>query len=121
MPSDPLRKGCLADSPGVRLKAARKALSMSQAKLAARIGIPQSTLSDYESGRYEAPRPALLALEYRFGINHRWVLHGEGEPIYASSPQRAWGTTGAEQHAASLGSPILIADETDLKRLETLE
>jgi len=43
---------------------------MSQAKLASCIGIPQSTLSDYESGKHEAPRPALLALEYVFGINH---------------------------------------------------
>ena len=70
MPSNPLSNGGLADSSGKRLRAARKALGMSQAKLASCIGIPQSTLSDYESGKHEAPRPALLALEYVFGINH---------------------------------------------------
>lgn len=70
-----------AGSPGRRLRLARKELGLSQATLASAIGIAQSTLADYEADKHLVPLPALLAIEYRFGIDHAWVLTGEGEPF----------------------------------------
>jgi len=106
------KKGELG-TPGRRLKAARNALGLSQARMAAEIGLPQSTLADYELDKYPVQRDLCLAIEYKFGISHRWVLEGEGEMFLAALP-RAGGGGGAPR-------PVIITSRKELERLERLE
>ena len=98
---------------GRRLKSARNALGLSQARMAAELGIPQSTLADYELGNYPIPHDVCLAIEYKFGINHDWVLEGKGES-FLPSPVRPGG-------AAPAARPIIITDRSQMRRLEQLE
>jgi len=98
---------------GQRLKAARGELGLSQAEMAADLGIPQSTLADYELGKYPIQHDMSLALEYKFGIDHDWVLHGKGKTFLNSRPQPAG--------AMTVGRPIIITDKSELERLDNLE
>ena len=50
----------------------RKRLGMTQAQLAGRLGVPQSTVSHWETGKYRVAHPRMLALAL-------WALeHGAG-------------------------------------------
>lgn len=61
---------------GSRLKHARG--SLSQASLAARLGIPQTTLSNYEKGRNEPNFAMLFQICIELDINIEWLLYGKG-------------------------------------------
>jgi SOS-response transcriptional repressor LexA/DNA-binding XRE family transcriptional regulator len=98
---------------GKRLKTARKQLGLSQAAMAAELGLPQSTLADYELDRYAIPHDVCLAIEYKFGINHDWVLTGKGEQFLAAEPR-----TGG---AAPVLRPVIVTGKAELERLEQLE
>ncbi len=98
---------------GQRLKAARTVLGLSQAAMASELGLPQSTLADYELDRYPVQLDMCLAIEYKFGINRDWVLSGKGETFLASAP-RAGGAVLAMR-------PIIITDKAELSRLDRLE
>lgn len=54
-PSHPLSVGELNQAFGQNLKALRKSNHLSQAKLAAKLGISRATLANYESGRTAPP------------------------------------------------------------------
>lgn len=65
-----------------RLKFIREEiLHCSQKEMGSILGIPQTTLSRYESGTHEFGKPVALALEHMYGINHRWMMEGEGEML----------------------------------------
>lgn len=98
---------------GQRLKAARSELGTSQAEMAQELGLAQSTLADYELDKYAVGRDMCLALEYKFGINHEWILTGRGRPLLTSAPQPAG--------SALVSRPILITDKSELERLDNLE
>ncbi len=104
---------------GQRLKFARSAIETSQAKLAAELGIAQSTLADYEREKYDVPRPVCLAMEYRFGINHLWLLTGEGNPFLPTKPEAE--ARGRPVAGAAAVRPVVVTDPSELERLETLE
>ena len=61
---------------GERLKTLRAGLS--QAQVAAELGIPQMTWSNYERGRNEPRYEILNAICTRFGVNADWLLFGRG-------------------------------------------
>lgn len=62
-----------------RIKALRKALSLTQQEMADRIGIKRNTIANYETGR-NAPVDSVLALICReFNVNEQWLKTGKGE------------------------------------------
>lgn len=62
-----------------RLKEIRKALGLTQKEFAARIGIKQNTIAQYEIGRNE-PIDAVVSLICReYGVDEVWLRTGEGE------------------------------------------
>ncbi len=62
-----------------RIKELRKALKLTQAKFAERLGVKPNTISQYESGRNE-PIDAVISLICReFGVNENWLRNGIGE------------------------------------------
>lgn len=92
-------------SPGERLRQARNELGISQAKMAGEVGLAQSTLADYERGHRPPPVSTLLALEYRFRVNHEWVLEGKGRPLKTDMSTR----------------PVVVTGEDELEALHRLE
>lgn len=90
---------------GRRLRAVRHRLDLSQAELAAEVGITQGTVASYEADRRQPPMPVLLALEHTLHINHEWLLDGTGEPLTGVRPAR----------------PTIVTDPEELGRLEQLE
>jgi len=80
----------MEQTPGARLRAARRELGLSQTEMGHAVGVTQSTIGAYESGDRAAPLPVLLAAELRLHINHEWVMTGQGNPIktaMATQPQ----------------------------------
>lgn len=62
-----------------RLKEIRKALGLTQKEFAARIGIKQNTIAQYEIGRNE-PIDAVVSLICReYNVDEVWLRTGEGE------------------------------------------
>ena len=62
-----------------RLKEIRKARGLTQKEFAARIGIKQNTIAQYEIGRNE-PIDAVVSLICReYGVNEVWLRTGVGE------------------------------------------
>lgn len=62
-----------------RLKEIRKALGLTQKEFAARIGIKQNTIAQYEIGRNE-PIDAVVSLICReYGVDEVWLRTGVGE------------------------------------------
>lgn len=47
---------------GPELRERRKALALTQTQLAARLGVPQATISRWETGVHQIDHPAILAL-----------------------------------------------------------
>lgn len=64
----------------LRLKRARKSLKVTQAKLAETADVALNTLKQYESGRIRPGTEALTGYA-RAGVNLRYLLLGEGEPL----------------------------------------
>ena len=62
-----------------RLKAARKALKLSQEAFGAKIGLKGSSISYIESGRSSLTEQTLLAACREFGISEEWLRSGVGE------------------------------------------
>jgi len=99
------RRSRRTDTPGSRLKEARRRLGLNQSELAEAVGITQSSVAAYETDRRSPPLPVLLALEHRLRINHAYVLEGSGEPLTSVGPTR----------------PIIVTSPRELSRLQRLE
>ena len=68
-----------------RLKALRKALGMTQASFAKRIGLSQSSLAMLEQGKRNINEKHLRLVASAFGVREQWLRTGEGE-MFGSSP-----------------------------------
>ena len=79
---------------GERLKQARKALNLSQEKMAKELGTSAGYISEIESGKKKSPGSEFLAsLLGRFNLNINWLLNGEGEMFVLSpdyTPERCF-------------------------------
>lgn len=64
----------------LRLKRARKCLKVTQAQLAETADVALNTLKQYESGRIRPGTEALTGYA-KAGVNLRYLLLGEGEPL----------------------------------------
>ncbi len=70
-----------------RLRQARKAIKLTpeqlkettQEQLASILKVKQRTISAWECGRNPISESVALLIQGLFGINHVWLLHGEGE------------------------------------------
>jgi transcriptional regulator with XRE-family HTH domain len=64
---------------GARLRQARKALGLTQAKFAKEIGITNCYVSDLEKGKVRKPsEPVLRTILFCFRLNRDWLSTGEG-------------------------------------------
>ena len=70
---------------GLRLKEARKALSLTQITFSAPLGIRQSHISGIEKGEREPSETLIILMEYHYGINQEWLRSGKGEMFLRKS------------------------------------
>ncbi len=61
-----------------RLRLLRETLNENQARFAQNLGIPRTTLINYEKGT-SIPAELLIPLISIYKVNVRWLLHGDGE------------------------------------------
>lgn len=93
------------ETPGQRLRAVRRELGLNQSEMGNAVGLTQSTIAAYETGKRQPPLPVLLALEHRFQVSHEWVLEGKGERFTGVRPAK----------------PVIVTSPDQLNRLERLE
>lgn len=86
----------------VRLKELRG--SLSQAKFAQDLGLPQQTYANYETGRSEVGLALLCELSSKFGVSTDWLLglpHAEAPAASAPPPSaevaRLWALVESQQ------------------------
>lgn len=89
-----------------RIKQLRKALKLTQAEFAARLGIMQASVSRLESGENEPANSTIVAICRTFGCGEAWLRGGEGEMF----PPR----TREEELAAAFAS--VLTDDNEFKR-----
>ena len=64
---------------GERIKELRKHLGLNQTEFGARIGNPQTTVANWETGRTSCPEAALLSIVREYGCSESWLRSGEGD------------------------------------------
>lgn len=75
------------NNTGERIKKLRKEKGLSQAQLAAMLGIQQGSLSEIESGKTKASKRLLLAILYYYrDIDIKWLSTGKGD-MYVKEEQ----------------------------------
>lgn len=89
-----------------RIKQLRKALKLTQAEFAARLGLKQSAISLLESGDNSVTTSNVVAICRTFGCVEEWLRTGEGEMF----PPR----TREEELAAAFAS--VLTDDNEFKR-----
>jgi transcriptional regulator with XRE-family HTH domain len=61
-----------------RIKQIRKALDLTQAEFAERIGSVQNTITGYETGRRSPSNPVISSICHVFGVDEEWLRTGKG-------------------------------------------
>lgn len=89
-----------------RLKELRKALGLTQAAFAEKIGAKQNTVATYEMGRNTPRDPVIHSICKEFGVNKEWLLTGTGE-MFAPDPQDELAAL-AEKYHYSPAAGLLI-------------
>ena len=64
-----------------RMLELRKTFDITQRQLAKRIGVTSQLISMMESGKAQLSHLTAKAIEAEFGVNHEWLLTGEGEML----------------------------------------
>jgi transcriptional regulator with XRE-family HTH domain len=85
-----------------RLKKLRRALDLTQAAFAERIGMKQNTIATYEMARSVPSDQAIRSICREFNVNEEWLRNGTGE-MFKASPSSALDALAAEynmSHAA---------------------
>ena len=77
----------------VRLKQSREALGISQAELAKKAGVSQSTIGNLESGSRKSPK-YVLAIATALGVDPMWLQYGTGnqQPVVAPDNVLSYGS-----------------------------
>ena len=68
-----------------RLRKLRKALDLTQAEFAERIGSVQNTITGYESGKRNPSNPVISSICKEFNVNEDWLRNGNGEMFLPES------------------------------------
>ncbi len=97
------------DTIGSRIKLARERKGWSQAKLAARAGISQSTIGNIESGARQGAS-SLAGIAEALEVNYRWLHTGDGP----QSLLAAWPLSQAVLAALAAAEPakVYMAEQT---------
>ncbi|HEC70821.1 MAG TPA: XRE family transcriptional regulator [Roseobacter sp.] len=98
---------------GDRVAAARENANMTQAVLAKRIGIKQSTLRAWEDDLSEPRANRLSTLAGILGVSMMWLINGEGEGLDA--PEEV------ATHAASMKEVLIALREVRADMLKRAE
>ena len=61
---------------GARMAIARNELGLSQARMAAALGLSQRAYQSYETGNRSIPVEALVDMHRQFGVDLNWILLG---------------------------------------------
>ncbi|MFD1913356.1 helix-turn-helix domain-containing protein [Halodurantibacterium flavum] len=61
---------------GARMAIARNELGLSQARMAAELGMSQRAYQSYETGKRSMPVEALVDMHRQFGVDLNWILLG---------------------------------------------
>ena len=69
-----------------RLRELRLALGLTQKAFGEKIGLQNSSIATYESGRNKPSGAAIKQICDRFRVNERWLRTGEGEMFVPCSP-----------------------------------
>ena len=64
-----------------RLREVRKAFNLNQSQLAKRIGVTSQLISQIENERIPISFLTAKAIEAELGVNHEWLMTGEGEMV----------------------------------------
>ena len=75
------------DTLGGRIWRARDALDLSLAELAARMGLPEDTVGDWERDHAEPRTQALFMLAGILGVSPSWLIAGIGEAPSETGPE----------------------------------
>lgn len=62
-----------------RLKELRRALGLKQREVAARIGVPVSSVGAWEIGKAPIPAARIYQICKEYNVRERWLVDGEGE------------------------------------------
>lgn len=79
------------DNIGARIKQIRTAAGLSQANMAQKIGVGQSTLAQMETGRRTVAERYIMLLASVFSVNPDWIKTGQGsmyKPAETSSSEQ---------------------------------
>lgn len=57
----------------------RQEFGMTQKEFGEEVGISSNFVSEIETEKKDPSAPLMLAIEYKFGVNKDWILHGKGE------------------------------------------
>ena len=91
-----------------RLKELRKALHLTQQKLADKLGVKQNTIAQYEMGRNEPSDAVIVSICREFGVSEDWLRNGNGDMFITM--------TRDEEIASFIGSVQADVDDTFKKR-----
>ena len=92
-----------------RLKELRKALHLTQQKLADKLGVKQNTIAQYEMGRNEPSDAVIVSICREFGVSEDWLRNGNGDMFIPM--------TRDEEIASFIGGVQSDVDDTFKKRL----
>lgn len=110
---------------GERIKALREALGFSQARFAADVLVSQTTISDWESGKYIPPIKNLHFITTIHPVNAEWLFTGTGnmftEIPYQDSPQvRKHDRKGKQTNRLDMQKNNLLRSKATLKKVYSL-
>lgn len=91
-----------------RLKELRKALHLTQQKLADKLGVKQNTIAQYEMGRNEPSDAVIVSICREFGVSEDWLRNGNGDMFIPM--------TRDEEIASFIGGVQSDVDDTFKKR-----
>ena len=92
-----------------RLKELRKALHLTQQKLADKLGVKQNTIAQYEMGRNEPSDAVIVSICREFGVSEDWLRNGNGDMFIPM--------TRDEEIASFIGGVQADVEDTFKKRL----
>ncbi len=101
---------------GMRLKALRRALKISQKDFAAQIDVSGSYLSEIESGKTRPGYNFIMLISAEFRINPSWLLLEQGDMFLGDPPQSpdsaANASTGSgDETAGETGENAVVVDK----------
>ena len=91
-----------------RIRKLRKALDLTQAEFAGRIGVKRNTVATYEMGRNVSSDAAVNLICREFNVNEAWLRTGSGEMFRELS---------RDQEIAAFFDDVLRDEKLHMKRL----